>query len=90
MVLVPRPQAETARDDAQRMLAEEPVLAGEFDSRPFRRLEALRLRTALAENVPRHAVLRKFSLMETAVNEPRTPARCRARCAHLAVVLTLP
>lgn len=56
----------------QRAPAAESVPAGEFDSRLFRRLKALRLQIALEEDVPPHAVLHKFSMQEMAVNRPQT------------------
>ncbi|MYA88676.1 MAG: hypothetical protein F4X97_09520 [Boseongicola sp. SB0662_bin_57] len=67
-----QPSADTAHDDEQRMPTAEPELAGEFDSRLFRRLNALRLQIALEEDVPPHAVLHKFSLQEMTVNRPQT------------------
>ena len=54
------------------MPAAEPELAGDFESRLFRRLNALRPQIALEEDVPPHAVLHEFSLQEMTMNRPQT------------------
>ncbi|MDE0698693.1 MAG: HRDC domain-containing protein [Boseongicola sp.] len=67
----------------------EPELAGEFDSRLFRHLNALRLRIALEENVPPHAVLHKFSLQEMTVKQPQARDALRIEIARADAVSPL-
>ncbi len=65
--------AEVVLDEVQQQApAVEPVPVGDFDSRLFRRLKALRLEIALAEDVPPYVVFHKFSLQEMAVSQPQT------------------